>query len=187
MLPCSEFIFGKVQLLSPSLFEKRKKSVKHLPIIGFSDAWSREMADNFLISPSWTEEETSTREFSEGATSVLPGHSIHYTSALYFRHIRVRASSVDFNWAATLVLRGHIIVGVASKSQQFMIVEWKFGSQNFLALVSLEWRMGTVPYFAQRWNQTWRTNLQSGFLIYRILHEWRNKKQSQLSINRKVK
>ena len=25
MLPCSEFIFGKVQLLFPSLFEKRKK------------------------------------------------------------------------------------------------------------------------------------------------------------------
>ena len=78
------------------------------------------------------EEETSTREFSEGATSVLLGnHQPLYP--LYFctvfacllRHIRVRASTETSTklWAATLVLRGHIIVGVASKSQQFMIAE----------------------------------------------------------------
>ena len=74
------------------------------------------------------EEETSTREFSEGATSVLLGnHQPLYP--LYFctvfacplRHIRVRASRrLQLNCTgqlATLVLRGHIIVGVASKSR----------------------------------------------------------------------
>ena len=54
----------------------------------------------------------------------------------------------DSSGAATLVLRIEKVMGVASKSWQFKIAEWNFGSQNFLALVSREWRMEMVNYFA---------------------------------------
>ena len=97
------------------------------------------------------EEEKPTPEFSEGATSVLLGtlsHSILCPSALSRpSYTWLRASSIleDFNWAATLVFRVHTIVGMASKLQQFY-AERNFGSQNFLALASLEWRTGMAPY-----------------------------------------
>ena len=89
------------------------------------------------------DKEAFTQEFSEGTTSVLLGtlsHSIYYTSAMHLvvfsRHVlglRVSKQHIleDFNWAATLVLRVHIIVGVASNGQQFTIAELNFGSYNF--------------------------------------------------------
>ena len=70
--------------------------------------------------------EASTREFSQGAVSVLLGtlsHSIHCTHALLLFVLYMRLLELD--WAATArsFCECIKIVGVASKPQQFKIAE----------------------------------------------------------------